>query len=171
LAQDRLRKLAQAIDTLVERDDRLARRAREVDEMRRCAAVEIYGICSRFVMSVNENLTQTRLELDPDGFLPEDFRPGVPNLIQINVRGRILQVEFESPVELVSTENFRVPYVLEGAIRSFNQELLDREAVSEKLLYYCLEKHRRAWRFFDARTYHSGMLNQDYLILLMEELL
>jgi hypothetical protein len=36
-------------------------------------------------------------------------REGEPNLMQINVRGRILQVEFTAPSDLLSTEEFRQP--------------------------------------------------------------
>lgn len=171
MAQDRLKKLAHSIDTLVEHDNRLARRAQEVEEQRRKAAIELHSICAAFVEGVNGLLTQTRVELDPGTLNPEAFKPNEPNLIQINVRGRILQIEFMAPDELVSTEHFRVPYILEGAVRSFNQELLERDAVEEKLLFFCLEKTRRLWRFFDGRTYQTGPFNQDYLIQLMEELL
>lgn len=171
LAQDRLKKLAHAIDTLVEQDTRLARRAQEVDELRGKAAIELHAICAAFVAGVNGLLTQTRVDLDPGTLNPEHFKANEPNLIQINVRGRILQIEFIAPDELISTEHFRVPYILEGAIRCFNQELLERDAVEEKLLFFCLEKTRRLWRFFDGRTYQTGLFNQEYLIQLMEELL
>jgi hypothetical protein len=92
-------------------------------------------------------------------------------MIQINVRGRILQVEFKTTVELVSTEDFRIPYTVEGHIRAFNQELLDKHIIEEQLIFYTLEKERNMWRFFDARTYRSGPFDQSYLISLMEQLI
>ena len=35
-----------------------------------------------------------------------------------------MQIAFEAPRELVSTEKFLIPYVLEGEIRTYNQEML-----------------------------------------------
>ena len=92
------------------------------------------------------------------------------NLLQINVRGRILQIEFETTPDLVSTEDFRIPYTLSGAVRAFNQALLDKDLIEEQLIFYTLEK-KTMWRFFDARTYRSGEFDQAYLVGLMEQLL
>jgi len=91
-------------------------------------------------------------------------------LMQIQVRGRILQIEFEATPELLSTEDFRIPYTLAGAIRAFNQELLDKDVVEEQLIFYTLEKRKGMWRFFDPRTYRSGPLDREYLVSLMEQL-
>src|SRR5215469_11780590 len=44
------------------------------------------------------------------------FRESGPNLIQINVRGRILEIEYGATEELLSTEEFRVPYTVFGAV-------------------------------------------------------
>ena len=93
------------------------------------------------------------------------------NLVQINVRGRLLQIEYASSPELVSTEDFRVPYTLAASVRAFNQELLDKDLIEEQLLFYTLEHHRKMWRFFDARTYRSGPFDQEYLVSLMEQLI
>ena len=41
----------------------------------------------------------------------------------------------------------------------------------EQLIFYCLEKSRYQWRYFDARTYRSGPFDQEYLVTLMEHLL
>jgi len=171
LSNDRLKRLAQTIDTLIERDEVQARHAAEVAELRRCAAEELHGICAGFVASINLLLVNTKLELDPPVFSPNTYKPSGPNLFQIHVRGRILEIHFEAPERLVSTENFRVPYVLEGAVRGFNQQLLERESVEEQLLFYCLERQRQAWRYFDARTYQSGLFSHEYLVSLMERVL
>ena len=168
--RDRLGKLARSIDILVEKDDRQVKREREIEETRRRAAMELHGACAIFVASVNRLLSKTALELSPQNFSPELFRGEGENIFQINVRGRILQIEFESTAELISTENFRVPHVLEGSVRAFNQELLERSTIEEQLLFFCLEKNRNSWRFFNARTYHTGMFDQEYLISLMEQL-
>ena len=89
---------------------------------------------------------------------------------QINVSGRILQVEYESAEELVCTEDFRVPYTMKGSIRCFNQELLDKDVIEEQLLFYVLEKPP-IWRYFDARTYRTGVFDQEYLAGLLENLI
>jgi hypothetical protein len=111
------------------------------------------------------------MALDPPEFPPDAFQEDAKNLFQINVQGRILQVEFEASPELISTEDLRIPYTLQGVVRAFNQELLDRSLIEEQLLFYTLEKDKKMWRFFDARTYRSGPFDQEYLISLMEQLI
>ena len=86
------------------------------------------------------------------------------------MRGRILQISFAATPELVSTEDFRVPYTLNGTVRAFNQELLDKDIIEEQLIFYTIEHHKKMWRFFDARTYRSGPFDQEYLVGLMEQL-
>jgi hypothetical protein len=167
----RLKRLAENIDALTEKDESLLRRAREITAFRRDAAADLYAICADFVGSVNRLLARTGVELDPPGYGPDSFQEDLVNLMQINVRGRILQVSFSATPELVSTEDFRIPYTLEGTVRAFNQELLDKDIIEEQLIFYTLENHKKMWRFFDARTYRSGPLDQEYLIGLMEQLL
>ena len=82
-----------------------------------------------------------------------------------------MQIKFEATPELVSTEDFRVPYILAGSVRCFNQQLLEQDLIEEQLVFYTVEKARQMWRFFDARTYRSGPFDVDYLISLMEQLL
>ena len=91
--------------------------------------------------------------------------------MQIGVRGRILQITYTATHELLSTEDFRLPYTLEGFVRSFNQDLLDRRSIEEQMVFYTVEKHRQMWRYFDPRTYRSGTFDQEYLVCLMEQLL
>jgi hypothetical protein len=43
--------------------------------------------------------------------------------------------------------------------------------IEEQLLFYTLEKERKMWRFFDARTYRSGPFDPEYLASLMERLI
>ena len=167
----RLRRLAASIDSLAEKDEGFLRRAQEIAAVRRAAAVDLYAICADFVGSVNRLLARTEVELDPPGYTAASFQEDLANLVQINVRGRILQVSFSATGELVSTEDFRVPYTLEGSVRAFNQELLDKDIIEEQLIFYTVENHRKIWRFFDARTYRSGPFDQEYLIGLMERLL
>lgn len=167
---DRLKRLAKSLDALARKDETGIRRAREIGSLRREAALELHGICGDFVRDLNQLLAEIEMEFDPEKYAPENFQDAGINLFQINARGRILQIKFEATPELVSTEDFRVPYILAGAVRCFNQELLDKDLIEEQLLFYTIEKSRHLWRFFDARTYHSGPFDRDYLTALMEHL-
>ncbi len=167
----RLKKLAARIDTLAEKDARVVKNAIETAALRRTAAGELHAICADFVSRVNRLLTRDEVALDPSEFSEAAFREDGANLIQIGVRGRVLQLQFEATGELLSTENFRVPYTLEGSVRAFNQELLAKDLIEEQLIFYTVEKGRSLWRFFDARTYRSGPLDQEYLIGLMEQVI
>jgi hypothetical protein len=167
----RLKRLAKSIDALAEKDEGFLRRGREIAALRQAAAADLYAICADFVGSVNRLLAHMEIELDPPTFGSSSFQEDLVNLVQINVRGRILQVAFSATPELVCTEDFRVPYTLQGTIRAFNQELLEKDIIEEQLIFYTLENHKKMWRFFDARTYRSGPFDQEYLIGLMEQLL
>jgi hypothetical protein len=167
----RLQRLAEKIDALSGKDEIRLRHFREMDALRRAAASDLHAICADFVNSVNRLLAGSELELDPRNFSEGAFQEETANLIQINVRGRILQVSFVATPELVSTEDFRIPYTLEGSVRAFNQELLDKDLIEEQLVFYTLEKEKKMWRFFDARTYRSGPFDQEYLISVMEQII
>ena len=166
-----MKRLAENIEALADKDERFLRRANEVAALRRAAAADLYAICADFVASVNRLLAHSEVELDPAGYAVDSFQEEALNLVQINVRGRILQISFVATPELVSTEEFRVPYTLNGTVRAFNQELLDKDIIEEQLIFYTLENDKKMWRFFDARTYRSGPFDQEYLIGLMEQLL
>lgn len=168
--QARLKRLAEHIETLGKKDEAVAAHAREIIELRSLAAAELHAICADFVRSLNQILAESVVRLDPDEYAGDGFHEDGANLFQINVRGRILQVEFKATPELVSTEEFRVPYTLEGTVRAFNQRLLEKDLIEEQMLFYTVESHRRMWRFFDARTYRSGPFDREYLLTLMEEI-
>lgn len=167
----RLKRLAESIEALEEKDEGLLRHAREIASIRQAAAADLYAICADFVGSVNRLLKRVEVELDPPVYNATSFQDEAVNLVQVNVRGRILQVSFSTTSELISTEDFRVPYTLEGTVRAFNQELLDKDIIEEQLIFFTVEENKRMWRFFDARTYRSGPFDQEYLIGLMEQLL
>lgn len=167
---DRLKKLAKSLDALARQDETHMRRAREIGSLRPQAALELHGICAGFVRGLNELLSEIELEFQPEDYGLESFQDTGINLFQINARGRILQIEFEATPELFSTEDFRVPYILAGAVRCFNQQLLEKDLIEEQSLFYTVEKSRHLWRFFDARTYRSGLVDADYLAGLMEQL-
>jgi hypothetical protein len=168
-ADARFKKLAASIEALAQKDEAAEAHAREVAAMRSAAAAEIYAICVEFVSGLNRLLPRPEVTIDPVEAAPLEQRSHC--LIQINVRGRILQIEYDRTPELVSTEEFRVPYTLAGSVRAFNQELLEKDLIEEQLIFFTLEKHRRMWRFFDPRTYRSGPLDRDYLVALMEQLI
>jgi hypothetical protein len=167
----RLRRLAENIDALAEKDQQLVHRTRQIAQLRRRAAVEMHSMCAEFVISLNGLLSQTQLILDPPVYTPDSFDEDRKSLIQINANGRILQIDFGATSELISTEEFRVPYTLEGSVRAFNQQFLEKDVIEEQLIFYTLEKEKNWWRFFDARTYRSGPFGQDYLVSLMERLI
>jgi hypothetical protein len=166
-----MRRLAQGIEALVETDEKLLRKAREIDQMRHAAASELHTICRDFVNSLNRLMSKTELLLDPAQFSESAFQEDVTNLIQISVRGRILQVAYAATHELLSTEDFRIPYTLSGSVRAFNQELLNKDLIEEQLIFYTVEGDRKMWRFFDTRTYRSGTFDQEYLVSVMEQLI
>lgn len=170
LRKERLQKLAHQVEALSAKDDQVIRQANQVAEQRRAAAVGIHRICAGLVQSLNELLQNTVVELSPADYPPEVFQEDKANLLQINIRGLLLQIEFESTEPLISTENFRVPYILEGAIRCFNQELLDRDVIEEQSLFHTTEQNGNVWRFFDPRTYRTGVFDEDYLVSLLEQL-
>jgi len=167
----RLKRLAERIESLKERDENAIRYARHISAMRREAAVRLHGLLDDFVHGVNKLLKGCEVKLDPSRFLSESFQETTPCLFQVNIRGRILQVQFAATPELISSEDFRVPYTISGSVRAFNQELLDKDLIQEQLIFYTVEKQIHGWRFFDSRTYRSGQFDQDYLISLLEQLI
>lgn len=170
-ADARLKKLAANIEALAQKDQLVEQHAREIAATRNAAAAELYAICAEFVNGLNRLLPRPEVMIDPSDAGAATLQEHSRCLIQINVRGRILQIEYEPTAELISTEEFRVPYTLAGSVRAFNQELLEKDLIEEQLIFFTLEKHRRMWRFFDPRTYRSGPFDQEYLVSLMEQLI
>jgi hypothetical protein len=168
---ERLRRLAHNIDRLVDKDDDLLRRERETEALRRAAAAQLHALCAAFVGDLNLLLQRSEVRLDPETFDADLFQPDMPTLIQIQVRGRILQIAFTATPGLTSTEEFRIPYILEGSVRAFNQQLLDKHLMEEQLLFYTLEGRSTIWRYFDTRTYRSGHFDREYLMTLMEQVI
>lgn len=169
MPEERLRRLAQAIDRLAAKDEELLRRTREIEALRREAAAGLHRICSEFVESVNALVTKVRLELSPPDYSPDAFRDPGANLFQINAKGRVIQIEFEATEALTSTENYRYSYIIQGAVRCFNQELLDRVDIQEQRVFFCVDK-RREWRYLDTRGQRSGTFDGDFLAGLFEKL-
>ena len=81
-----------------------------------------------------------------------------------------MQIDFEAPSQLVSTEKFLVPYVLEGEVRSYNQKMLERFEIRSLAIFFCVTEGTAGWRFFDWRTRHTGPVDRELLVHLMEPL-
>jgi hypothetical protein len=168
---DRLQRLARRIQSLSKTDEHRLRREHEVEAMRHAAARELHSVCADFVAAVNGIMDDPTVMLDPPEYHAATYSDDSPNLLQINVHGRILQVAFAATAELISTEDFRIPYILEGSVRAFNQEMLDKDLIEEQPLFYTTERNRNMWRYFETRTYRSGPFDRDYLVAVMEQIL
>ncbi len=169
--EDLPRRLAKLLEAVAARDAERIRQEREIAAVRREAAFELYVICSNLVRSVNAIAGDARLELSPPDYSPELFRDGGPNLFQIGVSGRLVDIAFESTEAILSTENFRTPYTLQGSIRWFSQESLESLGIREHLLFCCLEDGEGSWVWLDSVTHRTGPCDEDYLGRLIEELL
>lgn len=167
----RLQRLARKIQELAGKDSDLARQTMEMMAVRRKAAVDLYRTCALVTNDLNGLLPRTEVILDPPEFSEGGFLEDSTNLLQINVRGRLLQISYSATGEMFSTEDFRIPYILEGAVRGFNQQLLEKDLIEEQLLFYTVEKEGRMWRYFDPRTYRSGPFDEEYLLGLLDQVL
>ncbi len=175
MAEDRFRRLAHKIEELRLKDEAALARRREITRQREQAVRELHAICHRFADRLNSYVKQDPLDLMPPE-LPEKLDDDFRMQIMLNVRGRVLLIALESPPSLVSTDSFRKPYILQGEVRFFNQELLDDSRVEEHGLYFCPgegEKggRRGAWLFWNGRNYRSGLVDEDYLASLLEQIM
>ena len=158
--EDAIAKLARQIDA-AQRAERFLVDEDQVLRLRREGAGELHRLCSEFVSSVNGKLPEPLMELSPPAFSAAEFRVSGPNLIQIGSQGRQMQIVFESPAQLSSTEKFLKPYILEGEVRTFNQRMLERFEVRSRMIFYCVEPENAVWRFFDWRTRSTGELTVE----------
>ena len=166
---DAVARLARQIDA-ARKAERFLVNPAEIASLRRHGASELHRICADFVSSVNSNLSEAALDLAPATYAPESFREPGENLIQIGSQGRQMQIAFEAPSKLVSTEKFLVPYVLEGEVRTYNQRMLERFEIRTLLLFFCVEAGSADWRFFDWRSRHTGPVDHELLVSLMKPL-
>jgi hypothetical protein len=167
-------------------DDAIVRLARQIDAakkaeqhlvspdavaaVRREGALELYHICAEFVSAVNSRLSGAILDLSPGAYSQEQFREQGPNLFQIGSQGREMQIAYQAPRELVSTEKYPVPYVLEGEVRAYNQRMLERFEIQSRAIFLCVERESTTWRYYDWRTLKTGPVGRDLLATLMESL-
>lgn len=167
--EDPIARLARQIDAAKKAEHFLVN-ADAVAALRRRGACELHSICSEFISSVNTQLSQAALDLSPPEYTTEMFRePGV-NLFQIGSQGREMQITFEATQQLVSTEKFLIPHVLEGEVRTYNQKMLERFEIRTLLVFFCIEEDSAVWRFFDWRTRRTGLVGRELLVSLMEQL-
>jgi hypothetical protein len=166
---DSIARLARQIDT-TERAERLRRDGSQLASLRVQGAGELHQICADFAASVNDRLSQARLELSPPAYEPAAYREKGVNLIQISSQGRQMQITFEAPPQPVSIEKFLIPYILEGEVRTYNQEMLKRFEVRSRMIFFCVEADGARWRFFDWRTRGTGVVDRVLLASLMEPL-
>lgn len=173
MPNDAVARLAKQIDTTT-RSEKLAVSAPAVATLRRQGAAELHRICAEFVASVNSRLSQTRsqatLELAPAAYTPELLRESGTNVLQVSSQGRQMQITFQAGPDLVSTQKFLIPYVLEGEVRTYNQKMLERLEIRYMMLFFCVEADQASWRYYDWRTAHTGRLDFDLLVSLMEPL-
>ena len=164
-----IRRLARQIDA-AKKAERFLVNPNEVMALRREGASTLHRTCADFVASLNSGLADATVELSPLTYAPEMFREPGANFIQVSSQGRQMQIAFEAPSQLVSTEKFGTPYLLEGEVRTFNQRMLERFEIRSLLIFFCVENETGSWRFFDWRTGNTGPVDSDLLVSVMEPL-
>jgi hypothetical protein len=167
--EDAVSRLARQIDA-AKKAERFHADPEEIANLCRDGASEMHRICAEFVASVNGNLPEPLMELSPGTYTPEMFQSSGVNLIQISSQGRQMQIAFETPAELISTNKFLIPYVLDGEIRTYNQRMLERFEIRNLLVFFCIDNGKAGWRCFDWRTRHTGPVDRELLARLMEPL-
>ena len=167
----RLKRLAKKLDDLPAKDEERIRQIREMELRQRLGAVELHELCLDLVHTLNALLKKLKLELTPEVYNPDLIESEQGLLFQVNASGRILQVAVLAPENSISTEHFRTPYVLRGAIRSFNQETLERQEIRETPIFYCQAEADFSWVFMETRTRKTGPVDREFLMDVLEQLL
>jgi hypothetical protein len=168
--EQRIARLAKQIGSEIRKEQHLLLTDVQVNELRRRAAVELYSICASVADSVNRLLTPAVIELAPPEYAPEMFRESGANLFQLNVQGRIVQLSFRSTQEKFSTQKFLVPYILEGEVQAYNQEMLERTQTRSQALFFCLEQGRNRWHYFEWLHGRTGEFGSGQIVSLLEQL-
>lgn len=167
----RLKRLATKLDELPGKDAVRIRKAQELEQQQRDAAIELHTLCGTLVESLNRMLDHIVLQLSPDAFDAMQLFIASETLFQINAAGRIVQIVVAAPPVNATTEHFYIPYILEARIRWFNQDSLDREQIPEHHLYYCTGRNGEAgWKYFDPRSRKVGAADEEYLADTIEQL-
>lgn len=168
---ERFQKLARRIEELRRKDEATLQRRQHISKRRGEAIRQLWEICGNFAQRLNSYIEEDRIQLSP-GEAPEEFPEENQIQLLLNVRGRILLLDIRGPSNLVSNDNFKKPYILEGEVRFFNQELLEDERVEEHGIFFCPgEGPDGAWLYWNGRSYKSGRVDETYLASLLEQIL
>ncbi len=122
-------------------------------------------------MALNALLARPLVEFSPAEFTAQSFRDDAANIFQINVSGRVVHIEFRATEAPSSTEKLATPYIIEGAVRAFNQELLDLSVIPEQQVFCCPQGARMNWVWLDPRSQRTSPLDQERLISILERLM
>jgi len=166
----RLQALAGRLDALAAADDRRIQQAQQIAGLRRQGAKELHELCRSVVDELNPLLTRFRMELSPADYGDNGFRDPGKNVIQVDLRGRVVQITYEATDAYTSTEQFRIPYIIQGAIRWFNQERLDRDEMGEEWVFYSQERDGWRWYVVDPRSRRFSPFDADHLTSILEQL-
>ncbi len=169
--EERFQRLARRIQELRLKDEEAQQRRARIAEQRSEAVRRLWELCHTFSEHLNTYIRHDRVELTPVE-PPEEVPEDVPVQLLLNVRGRVLLLDVRAPANLISTENFKKPYILEGEVRFFSQELLEDERVEEHDIFFCPDEGKSgAWLYFNGHNYKSGPVEELYLAGLMERIL
>ncbi len=171
LHEARFRKLAQRIEELRLKDEALERSRCKVLDDRRQAVRKLWETCRNFADQLNKYAGDDKIELSPNQ-PPNDCPDEQAVELILNVRGRVLLLDLRAPANLISSDNFKRPYILEGDVRFFNQELLESNRVEEHSIFFCPDEGPRGdWLFWNVRTYKIGPVDENYFASLLEQIL
>jgi hypothetical protein len=168
---ERIARLAKQIDSEIKKDHHLLLGETDILKLHREGAVALYAICADFVASINNVLSAPAVELVPANYTASLFRDSGLNLFQINTQGRIVQVAFQPTREKFSTEKFRIPYILEGEVRAYNQQMLERTQIHSRALFYCLQEQGNTWHYYEWLQGRTGTFGRSELVNLFERLI
>ncbi len=167
----RFRKLAHRIEELRLKDVAIQQLRSQILDQRTQAVQRLWETCRSFASQLNAFAPEDKIELSPSE-APADFPDDQTLELMLNVRGRVLLVALRAPSNLVSSDNFKKPYILEGDVRFFNQELLENDRVEEHGIFFCPNEGREGgWLYWNVRTYRSGVADEDYFASLLEQIL
>lgn len=171
LIEQKVKRLAQRLDQLPAKDEVRLREARNLELNQDKGSLEIYEICRSLVEHLNLALEKLTLDLTPHQYNPDSIDTSTGMLIQINAAGRIVQLAVQPREPRMCTDHFRIPYILRGSLRWFNQELLERQEIQENPIFYCTDRTEFCWRYVDPRTRKVGLLDHEYLMDTLDQLL
>ena len=168
---ERFHRLAGRIEELRRKDEAAHEHRVRVRRQRTEGVQRLWGTCQSFATHLNSYVAQDPLELSPPD-PPDEISEDNQVQLLLNVRGRVMLLEVRTPSMLVAAENFKRPYILEGEVRYFNQELLEGDRVEEHGIFYCPDEGADgAWLYWNGRTYKSGIVDEEYLAGLLEQII